>query len=250
VQHGIVFRTVVRLPAQHHRIPTDTSEFKGNPETIFEHYKDACTRGLETFYKKHWPCEQRSNSGVRCVNLASGHTKGHQNPDGKVFKTTGYVSAFSIDAEEEKKRFLDGVHGNLKRLVDMKNKQSDVYESEEEYVSAVHVEYTLRKYTHIWGSPTSPEPLVSHKTCFCCLNSLPIHTLFCGHIICQMCFLAYSIESESGLRRVMSVCPLCSNVWERWSDPWSIAIKPATAGLRILSLDGYSPSASDVRIES
>ena len=73
----------------------------------------------------------------------------------------------------------------------------------------------------------------SNQTCLPCLQRKPEYVLSCGHSVCETCvrifgrpvlWLEYTYELES--------CPLCSAGW------LTVALKPPTAGVRILSIDG------------
>lgn len=179
------------------------------------------------------------------MNVSSGHEKGHQRPDGKLFMVGKFVSAFHSHKEQETNDFLKDIQAHLKKLAELKSQQDLVgYEAEEREVSKLHLRHTLSKYTRFWGSrPHNQQPLTSHTTCFSCLMFVPIHTLCCGHVICERCVLSYSLKSQHDNLRRVAVCPLCCNISDPWLSPWEITIKPPTAGLRILSLDGYVPAS-------
>ncbi|KAF8248857.1 FabD/lysophospholipase-like protein [Wilcoxina mikolae CBS 423.85] len=229
------------LSATRKRLP-----WRADSECIFNHYKVFCTTAQESFYTKHWPCEELNKRRVRCVNVSSGHEKGHQGPDGKLFKTGEFVSAFNSHKEEQTSDFLEDIKAHLKNLVELKverltelNGNEDV--DEEREVSDIHLRQTLMKYTRYWSRRSKHddhEPLASHTTCFSCLMSVPIHTLCCGHVICERCVLSYSPKTTPNHLRRVDFCPLCCNINNPWPSAWEIIIKPPTAGLRILSLDG------------
>jgi hypothetical protein len=74
----------------------------------------------------------------------------------------------------------------------------------------------------------------SNRTCLCCIRRRPEHFLDCGHSICDICVRIFgkvqgTIESQFTLR----ACVLCDR---RVSS--TIVLKPVTAGIRILSIDG------------
>ena len=75
--------------------------------------------------------------------------------------------------------------------------------------------------------------LQSNQTCLPCLRRKPEYVLSCGHSVCETCVRIfgrpvlgseYTYELES--------CLLCSSGW------LTVALKPPTAGVRILSIDG------------
>jgi hypothetical protein len=76
--------------------------------------------------------------------------------------------------------------------------------------------------------------LESNRTCLCCIRRSPEHVLACGHAFCDICIRIFgttqcSIESHFTLH----VCVLCNHQVSS-----TVVLKPATAGIRILSIDG------------
>jgi len=77
-------------------------------------------------------------------------------------------------------------------------------------------------------------------TCFTCLSECPTYILPCEgkqHSICERCAFRFSIDrgrSQSTL--FLKSCPLSCKFIAR--VPWQIRVKPPTAGVRLLSLDG------------
>jgi hypothetical protein len=76
---------------------------------------------------------------------------------------------------------------------------------------------------------------------------MPEHPLPCAHVLCTPCVVTYSeldgkgkgIQSSDKHLIRMDRCPL-HPPHIRWTEPWFIKFKPDSAGVRILSLDGYS----------
>jgi hypothetical protein len=208
-----------------------------------------CESGLETFHNRFWRCEKRDNNGCRCTNFAVGHAKGHQREDGKIFSAEGFLSSYY----SEKQKFLDTVTSTHQALFRYHAHNSERYpgsdrpgDKEARIAGELHMLNTLSKISDFWmlkalpsQQNSSPEVVAyHHQTCFCCLNSLPEHTLRCGHIICQNCLENFSKHSSCGNFFCMSTCPLCKKA-DPWEPEWKTKVKPPTAGLRILSLDGY-----------
>lgn len=77
----------------------------------------------------------------------------------------------------------------------------------------------------------------SHSACFCCLFEPPEHALPCGHILCTPCIKDYG-QLRSKTEVEIHGCPIESRVVHRYQT-WRIHLKPETAGVRILTLDGY-----------
>ncbi|KAI9760680.1 MAG: hypothetical protein M1840_002356 [Geoglossum simile] len=74
----------------------------------------------------------------------------------------------------------------------------------------------------------------SNRTCLCCLRRRPEHFLNCGHSICDTCVRIFgTVQSTIESQFTLHVCVLCDR---RVSS--TIVPKPATAGIRILSIDG------------
>lgn len=170
------------------------------------------------------------------MNVPSGHSKGHQNSAGKIFQTGEFYSSFGLDPETEKQYFLGLICSRLDKLIQSLAKPliRPEPDAEEKTVARIHMTESLGK---IWGVNYNWErqpPVISHTTCFCCLMSVPEHTLYCGHIICQRCLENYSKLSDDGFYFCLKVCPLCNDT----RHPWESKVKPLTAGLRVLSLDG------------
>jgi len=201
---------------------------------VFPSYKKTCGRALSHFYDNHWRCEKVDKHGNRCVNVYVCHEKGHQDETGKVFGKGEYISSFHRHRAEQRVGFLRDLKYRLAKFMGAWKDMVSVAEGgedEEKVVAVLHREHTLQKYMHVWGTGASG----SHTTCFSCLYHVPTHILYCGHIICEKCSVNFS-EAISGGRREITICPLCCN--DPWPTPWIISSKPATAGLRILALDG------------
>lgn len=74
----------------------------------------------------------------------------------------------------------------------------------------------------------------SDDTCFCCISRRPQFGLLCGHSVCENCVRVFGHNSETDpwVFRLES-CFICSEY-----AGVSIRVKPSTAGIRILSIDG------------
>lgn len=77
---------------------------------------------------------------------------------------------------------------------------------------------------------------VSHSACLSCLRELPECALPCGHVLCLPCMELYGTRTSRTCIEI-SRCPLhVSDVIAE--PPWTVAVKPARAGVRVLCLDG------------
>ncbi|KAG0640049.1 hypothetical protein HOY80DRAFT_865708, partial [Tuber brumale] len=86
-----IFLDVIRT-----RIP-----YKGNSSHIFERYREQCGIAQRELYQKHWRCEERDRHANRCVNHQNGHTKGHQNHKGKVFRAGNFRATHELDSVDQ-----------------------------------------------------------------------------------------------------------------------------------------------------
>ncbi len=73
----------------------------------------------------------------------------------------------------------------------------------------------------------------SNQTCLPCLRRKPEHVLSCGHSVCDTCVRIFGRPvSGSECTYELGSCLLCSSGW------LTVALKPPTAGVRILSIGG------------
>jgi hypothetical protein len=76
--------------------------------------------------------------------------------------------------------------------------------------------------------------LISAKICISCLTGPPQHVLGCGHTLCDQCALRFGnavIGEESCY--LVETCAICQETVN-----FKIYLKPATAGVRMLNIDG------------
>lgn len=73
-----------------------------------------------------------------------------------------------------------------------------------------------------------------HKVCLACMQADPQHKLTCGHVVCEKCFIDMGDSPTTDpYLYTLNCCPFCSQISEV-----TVRVKPATAGLRVLSIDG------------
>ena len=85
-----------------------------------------------------------------------------------------------------------------------------------------------RSHSVIWAQ------VKSNRTCLYCLQRGSEHVLTCGHAICDVCLILFGTRlAEEQSRYEMSMCILCAA-----KGSVTAKVKPATAGARILSIDG------------
>lgn len=231
--------------------------FLGTAEQIFPQYLEHIDDALVNFCDRHWPCEYiKPGGGARCVNVRStlfnfvptqcfssnitssgGHeSKGHQLKNGKVLAVGSYVSHFSFSNYQEK--FQNDIYSRLDELLNLLHsrlKNDD--ESEVQAAAEIH-KGTVLDYFFNHTSRGRASSFISHSTCFSCLFEPPEHALPCGHVLCTPCLMAYG-KSRGTTVVEMTGCPMETFITPRRKS-WKVVLKPAAAGIRILTLDGYA----------
>ncbi|KAI9769094.1 MAG: hypothetical protein M1840_004445 [Geoglossum simile] len=199
----------------------------GPTDKIFSNYKEHCDEMLERFCTSQWPCEF-SNGRDHCVNVSTGHTKGHQSRDGYIFASGHYESkALTPDFRST---FLNNIYNNLQQL--QKELTRGANDPKKQTPATIHQKNILRPfYSHIGGS----HRYISHSVCFSCLMRPPEHPLPCDHVLCTPCVQAYGNPQGKHLI-VVKECPL--EVDCRFHKACHIMLKPTSAGIRVLTLDG------------
>ena len=174
--------------------------------------------------------------GARCVNVSSGHgSKGHQLKNGKVLAVGKYVSRISFPTH--KNEFRSGVYILLDQLLRSLHKQVlDGQESEAQAAAEIH-QSTVMVPLYEHAARGQADAFISHSICLSCLFEPPEHTLPCGHILCTPCLKAYGHPRGKTLVEIRG-CPIEPAASRRRFVPWRIFLKPAAAGVRILTLDG------------
>lgn len=177
------------------------------------------------------------------MNVRSGHgSKGHQLKDGKVFAVGDYVSRFSFTKNQEE--FRANVYFRLQDLLERLHVRIQKGEQEEQAAAEIHRDEVMAYfYRHATGGERA-ERYNSHTACLCCLFELPEHALPCGHILCTSCVKAYGHQPRGSTIIEIGECPIESGTVSRRYQSWKIHVQPKTAGVRILSLDGYGDHCS------
>jgi hypothetical protein len=168
-----------------------------------------------------------------CVNTREGHARGHQTENGEVFATGPYETALT---SESKDLFLAAIEENFQTL--MEELRFTSLQKQEPYWSHSITKHreTLALERAFWLEN------FSNKTCFQCLFNQPDFALPCGHSICETCTRGFGSADKSE-RHVFKFCKCdlcagepCLKTTTNW--PWEIKLKPPTAGVRILTIDG------------
>ena len=223
-----------------YKIFTLTSE--GLPTDLFEKYSSHLGNALKKFFSSYWPCNFCVR-GAYCVNVKDRHSKGHQKESGKIIGIGPYEPDFDFEDYKDQwelqvKDRIASLQGENALNMQSSDKPSSV--TTKESALSVHRLAISRFYGSL-GTPGRPnhDPasrFTHHGTCLCCLMGLPQYSLPCGHIICFECAKLYGQLHKGGIR-TFEKCPLHPNVVFP-KIPWPLGMKPESAGVRILSLDG------------
>ncbi|KAF8852713.1 hypothetical protein BDZ45DRAFT_807214 [Acephala macrosclerotiorum] len=207
-------------------------EIKGTHSVLLLHYKESYSRALKDFCEICWPCSFMYK-GAHCVNTQRGHARGHQDAHGNLLYTGPYVSTGGFTEES----FGDDWHKMLESNLDQtrvrmsKMMRGEIAKEEQSAAAELHLERINQFYSKL-GDLSRYR---NHAACFCCLREFPEHPLPCGHVLCTPCVKSFA-RRKNRVTYVLDWCPLHKH--ERWGQEWEIAVKPALAGVRILTLDG------------
>lgn len=214
-----------------------THQIPGTAPDIFPLYLAHLDAALENFCDGHWPCEYvQAVTGLRCVNVKSGHgQKGHQTDTGKIIAVGEYTSRWTYETLHDE--FISNSYYRLEELLELLKRKKMPGDDEMQVAAEIHRDDVLTWfYSHVAGD-NNPQGYNSHSVCFCCLSEPPEHSLPCGHVLCTPCVKTYGRQhskTEVDIQR----CPL-DILPARAYQPWRIHFKPESAGVRVLTLDGY-----------
>ena len=144
-----------------------------------------------------------------------------------------YQSSFDMHSFEGE--FRAKVYDYLSMLLIRLRQACDDNDDPEALIAAnIHMVAVMGPfYRHV----SHPDLFVSHSTCYACLMAPPEHPLPCGHVFCTPCLRAFGNARGKSLIE-MEACPM--HIQDTiWNPPWPVTLKPASAGIRILTLDGY-----------
>lgn len=177
--------------------------------------------------------------GRRCANLQGGHLKGHQDYKGRVFQAGEFWAEHPLDSPDQIEFFNQRITDKLQEICNnWETKLPEMKRGGSKEQKRVALEDHLVLSNTILHQKSGQDllpRLASHDTCSFCLILTPLYPLLCGHTICQECLECFA--KKVGYNLKLSECPLHAD--HEWAPPWTVTLKPPTAGLRILSLDGY-----------
>lgn len=212
--------------------------FTGSFDEWFKsHHEQACKTALASFCDTKWLCEftiLKRGKELRCVNLKSGHVKGHQNSKGKIIDTGPYQSNFSPGrfASTWTAKIKQELGDLEKRFHEKRTRSLALKNDEVDDAFDIHRSQVEEFYSRVLGGIN-----LTNATCLSCLMHAPEYPLKCGHALCADCARSYDTAREDGVLRIEG-CPFhARGCKERKETSW-IKTKPMLAGVRILTLDG------------
>ena len=175
-----------------------------------------------------------NSKNKKCVNTRNGHARGHQDDRGRWLGEGEYYATFTSDTyrmtwHTHLEETLLHIEKLMKRrgTFSLQDKQSD----EAHKAAEQHLKMMNDFYHDVGGARL----FQSNVTCLSCLRDMPEHPLPCGHVICSKCVRTFGEARSTTF--TLSWCPLETN--KGWGRSVQISMKPALAGVRALSLDGY-----------
>ncbi|OQO14747.1 hypothetical protein B0A48_00129 [Cryoendolithus antarcticus] len=198
-----IFEELSYLVASSILLDAARHKIRGTAEQIFPQYLEHLDNALENFCDRHWPCEyyDPKRQGGRCVNVRSGHgAKGHQSKSGKLLAAGDYVSEFSF--RDYQRVFQEDTYRMLVRLRErVQDKERNGNMPEEQAAAEVHKEMVLPYF-------------FQHAS-------------------------RGNVRSFSHLNRYVEIpeCPIEKRE-RRFRSAWKVNLKPASCGVRLLTLDG------------
>lgn len=169
------------------------------------------------------------------VNVRNGHSKGHQLKDGKIFAVGEYQSLWPVNALQE--QFINNSYFCLEELLQLLKEKTELGVDEQTGAAEIHRDKVMAWfYRHVSDDGCS-DRYNSHTVCFCCLFEPPEHALPCSHILYSQCIMTYG-RRQSKTVIEMQGCPLETHTRQLYNT-WRIHLKPESAGVRVLCLDGY-----------
>ncbi|TGJ68442.1 hypothetical protein EYR41_007494 [Orbilia oligospora] len=212
-------------------------QIPGTASHIFPEYKHSCDNAFKDFYEQHLECAYRSprDPKVRCVNYRAGHkSKGHQDSSGKIIATGDYTASLDLDyISTFGKLILESLDSMVtKSRVGQGSGESETREEEATLVASLHKnDYMVPLYKGFGGGTN----FISHTACLVCLFHSPEHHLNCGHVICTPCLQTYGTIQAGCI--AIQICPMHPDD-KTYQSSQLFTVKPPSAGVRVLSLDG------------
>jgi len=237
-----LFKDVAPLVASAIMVDVTRKQVKGNSQAVFPAYREKFGQALKAFFDGQWPCEARHlKTGERCVNVKTRHTKGHQTANGRIFAdklwaTSPYQFHECGDLGSLFDQFVLKYLGTLFKTLGLKVSRKGLSGNSAECRIAFEIhqeEIIQKKCNFLHGS----DALISNTVCYCCLFRFPIHSMLCGHAVCDACVNFHGRKARENVLAVES-CPICGVSRTNGRSQVEIIQKPDKAGVRVLTLDG------------
>jgi hypothetical protein len=196
-------------------------------------------KSLGTCLERHWRCDFWSAGGTRCINRKDGHEKGHQfySPINSPTISKEALPYHQHDDEEHIHHTSPGLKiGTFQCSV---NSRKIVATLEDDITRNIQSELPS-PYLREAGKDSGVLFFQSSRTCIGCLSNSPSIILPCGlveHRICEGCAERFNIgDPQYSAFLTLERCPLGCHLK---TTPWVIRRKPNSAGVRVLTLDGF-----------
>ena len=201
----------------------------GKVDEMLRWYRDFLEKGLNSFLDIHWPCEVQGC----CINWSSHQQHCHQDKHGELFQAAAGLSQeyqCEMPPHAASKFFLDEIAARLSKLEnrDTATNLSDIDRAKEIHKVEIRKFYTKNKANF------GDEGYFDNLGCLCCLMETAEIYLPCGHVLCAKCVKDFGTAMD--LKIQIDNCPLHEHL--PWTTTPTLYLKPPTAGLRILTLDG------------
>jgi hypothetical protein len=203
----------------------------GDADAILPKYRSFYTKALEE-------CCGMFCGYQGCINSRSTHAKGHQiRKGGKIVGAEDLEFMQVLDTNHFAPQWEENVKKQLAKLLSVVEKKS---EGHADVLKNATIDLHKKEIRAFYNESTRAganraNSFVDHSGCLSCLMGTADHCLPCGHALCTACVCTFANLVEPTVAEIKQ-CPLHShNIWEPGK---LVTLKPALAGIRMMSLDG------------
>lgn len=221
-----------------------------------------CAKAINNFLDRSARCAYIDPvSGRRCVNTMPGHKIGHQDSSGELLSDGVFVPSQFSSA-----KFSDEIRMSLLQTIrSIESKRPSNYSGWRQRAVNCHkqnITALLRnikipvlvdasKSTPVRWAPalmfrnrfnfsnSNPNTTSIPSFCLGCLYGRPEYRLPCRHVLCETCLKDFAQSEEYPGYLTHQCCVFCAESAsdsDKW--PYTIMVRPNSAGIRVLSLDG------------
>lgn len=194
-----------------------------------------CLKGICTYQTKYQLCAFRFPDGQPCKAVRPTHPQ-HCSSDEKgstspgTFDSANYPEAADSSVRRLEQTFINMFKDLCSRTADESGLRLPPLPEFTQYRRQTLASDKLRQ-CGFWHTAKS------NKTCFACLQSVPDHSLPCGHVLCEQCVKDFGkVYEDERNCTIISQCLFCFAEWP--SQLQLVRFKPKLAGVRVLTLDG------------